>query len=566
LNINGLLQCVQDAYAALTGLSIIMFDLQHQPVTKISNVTELAELVLFSPEGSEKTHPSIYIPDDGTKWRRPMIVQTGYWGVKAIVAPVFVEQKVKYWIWAGAFIEEKTKLVIREQCVHVPNSEAWIPAIEHATEQPISAVEQKLHDIEKMSLVCSELIHSDRQKQQYERYFRLLDSAAERAQQVSLNVDNFLHLLQRIDDHIDFLLYIRQQDYEWMVVNAVGEKTKQMCGKPIKAVFPPLSDSQYPPSVACFENPALDPRFSFFVTHGIRPKVVLAYPILRDEAIEGWIVIGSETTSSLPKVVVSVGSIMVKYWSLYTTCELAYVKMDRHFMRLSMLIEIGRAMNVVKNNEEILRMMTDFVVELAYGNFVFTVLKDQKRNIKVYGGAVHEKQITEYYEDVCHRYFETEGKWSNNDIPTLRETKLGRIMEIPFFVHEQLHGVMSVHMKHLEDVKEAEAYVTALISVGTMIMKQNYDYMPKQELSIDVLTEYLTAREMDVLSLLVQGCSNREIADRLFISIHTVKNHITNIFQKIGVNDRSQLIALVYQLNHQKENQLGTSFGTRSMK
>ncbi|WP_374718812.1 LuxR C-terminal-related transcriptional regulator [Parageobacillus toebii] len=40
--------------------------------------------------------------------------------------------------------------------------------------------------------------------------------------------------------------------------------------------------------------------------------------------------------------------------------------------------------------------------------------------------------------------------------------------------------------------------------------------------------------------------------DLLFIRIHTVKNHITNIFQKIGVNDRSQLIALVYQLNNRK--------------
>jgi DNA-binding CsgD family transcriptional regulator len=55
-----------------------------------------------------------------------------------------------------------------------------------------------------------------------------------------------------------------------------------------------------------------------------------------------------------------------------------------------------------------------------------------------------------------------------------------------------------------------------------------------------------------VLELLVQGCSNREISERLFISVHTVKNHITNIFQKIGVNDRSQLIALVYQLSHRR--------------
>jgi len=73
-----------------------------------------------------------------------------------------------------------------------------------------------------------------------------------------------------------------------------------------------------------------------------------------------------------------------------------------------------------------------------------------------------------------------------------------------------------------------------------------------QTVNVQMLSEQLTSREMDVLELLVQGCSNREISERLFISVHTVKNHITNIFQKIGVNDRSQLIALVYQLSHRR--------------
>ncbi|QPA33353.1 response regulator transcription factor [Anoxybacillus caldiproteolyticus] len=63
-------------------------------------------------------------------------------------------------------------------------------------------------------------------------------------------------------------------------------------------------------------------------------------------------------------------------------------------------------------------------------------------------------------------------------------------------------------------------------------------------------SELLTSREMDVLKYIVQGYSNREIAEKLYISVHTVKNHITNIFQKLGVTDRSQVIAMVYQLNY----------------
>ncbi len=50
----------------------------------------------------------------------------------------------------------------------------------------------------------------------------------------------------------------------------------------------------------------------------------------------------------------------------------------------------------------------------------------------------------------------------------------------------------------------------------------------------------LTKREYDVLSLLVKGHSNKEMAEVMFISEKTVKNHLTSIFRKLGVKDRTQ--------------------------
>jgi DNA-binding NarL/FixJ family response regulator len=50
----------------------------------------------------------------------------------------------------------------------------------------------------------------------------------------------------------------------------------------------------------------------------------------------------------------------------------------------------------------------------------------------------------------------------------------------------------------------------------------------------------LTQRETQVLHLLAKGCSNTRIASRLEISPHTVKSHVINIFNKLGVNDRIQ--------------------------
>lgn len=52
----------------------------------------------------------------------------------------------------------------------------------------------------------------------------------------------------------------------------------------------------------------------------------------------------------------------------------------------------------------------------------------------------------------------------------------------------------------------------------------------------------LTSREREILQLLAEGESNRSIAEKLFITEKTVKNHLTNIFQKLNVSDRTQAV------------------------
>jgi DNA-binding NarL/FixJ family response regulator len=60
----------------------------------------------------------------------------------------------------------------------------------------------------------------------------------------------------------------------------------------------------------------------------------------------------------------------------------------------------------------------------------------------------------------------------------------------------------------------------------------------------------LSPREMEVLKLLARGQSNQQIADNLFISMSTVKNHVHHIIEKLGASDRVQavILALEYDL------------------
>ena len=57
----------------------------------------------------------------------------------------------------------------------------------------------------------------------------------------------------------------------------------------------------------------------------------------------------------------------------------------------------------------------------------------------------------------------------------------------------------------------------------------------------------LSAREMEVIALVVQGYKNRDIAQKLFISEKTVKNHLSAIFNKLGVADRLELTLYVFE-------------------
>jgi DNA-binding NarL/FixJ family response regulator len=57
----------------------------------------------------------------------------------------------------------------------------------------------------------------------------------------------------------------------------------------------------------------------------------------------------------------------------------------------------------------------------------------------------------------------------------------------------------------------------------------------------------LTRREYEVLQLLAQGQSNHAIADRLFLSEKTVRNHLSLIFDKLGVNSRAEAIVLAHR-------------------
>jgi DNA-binding CsgD family transcriptional regulator len=57
----------------------------------------------------------------------------------------------------------------------------------------------------------------------------------------------------------------------------------------------------------------------------------------------------------------------------------------------------------------------------------------------------------------------------------------------------------------------------------------------------------LSDREMEILKEVVKGYNHQEIAEKLFISPNTVRTHVNNIYKKLHLNSRSQIMNLAYK-------------------
>ena len=66
------------------------------------------------------------------------------------------------------------------------------------------------------------------------------------------------------------------------------------------------------------------------------------------------------------------------------------------------------------------------------------------------------------------------------------------------------------------------------------------------------MEEPLSDRELDVLTLISQGLSNKDIGERLYIETRTVKWHTSNIIGKLGVKNRTQAVAKARELGLMK--------------
>ena len=82
-----------------------------------------------------------------------------------------------------------------------------------------------------------------------------------------------------------------------------------------------------------------------------------------------------------------------------------------------------------------------------------------------------------------------------------------------------------------------------------IVAKKNADVFDPENINLLINNKFgLTERESQVLGGMIKGLKNNEIADKLFISVSTVKYHSRKVFEKLEINTRNQAISKIHHL------------------
>lgn len=95
-----------------------------------------------------------------------------------------------------------------------------------------------------------------------------------------------------------------------------------------------------------------------------------------------------------------------------------------------------------------------------------------------------------------------------------------------------------------------KAAVTGNIVIHPDVANDILNYKASEKCEIDFCKEYgLNQKECEIIELIAEGLSNKEIGEKLYLSEGTIKNYVSNILSKLNLRDRTQIVVFAYKNN-----------------
>jgi DNA-binding CsgD family transcriptional regulator/ligand-binding sensor protein len=582
------LQSLQDAYASLSGLTIMITDLGGNRLTAPSNVMDIVRLIL---EDRGLFNNIIFnIVDKISDIHKPIVYES-FGGFKLLAAPVRMKEQTLFFVLAGLLVDKHSiDLVAAKLYDNVPGQEwdAWSCALYNTPLYNPDHIEVPLNQLEDLAEVIETLLEREKMGKEHTSRLQLLNLPGLVERHDPSWLQNVLEVFIRVTE-LEFAGFAHKTKGEqYTVTQTIGFKGEvSLRGATFFTGEGYLGQVALTRQMGYWEKPARDPRVTFFTTRGIEPQVIICYPLIFQNEMFGLLIGGHSSIQVLSEAATDMGALLARQMAAELYGLKSEEGSERRRYRNEALQEMIQGVLDIKEKDHFFQVAIEMLQQTVHVPFVGVVLKKSgKEGMQMYASGTRSIELLPVYAENAAIHYFGDGREGLNMFrkPARREWNELEMLELPLVYGKMLLGVMGVHLESsTTEQKEIMPFLHVLIALmviklqlvtidmslantsglirearSPMSGENRRDHTGRKSYtspakvvekaqSMPVGNGSFTPREEEVLYQVMQGLNNFEIAQKLFISEHTVKNHITKVYKKLEVNDRAQAIAKMYR-------------------
>jgi DNA-binding CsgD family transcriptional regulator len=540
---NELLSHVQEAYVSLAKIGLVIVGAKGEYLTTVSGIDSVTEYLFIHEDIAFRQQ--IHQVVTSSKITKPITYLIHFngeaTGLKIVIVPITIDGKIFGYILSSVFVG---KNIAKEHLASIFIDRKWEEIIKEIKVLTIGEVDSLLDILQKMANVCSAFFVKELDAQR----FQSLQQVLLHMNQENLQIPSLFEELHEKLEDVDLLCYVSQNRHQqWVIEHTKGKNEDKLIHLKLDMITDVLNVTRDKGKYQSIENIHFDPRLSFLYAYEIKPKSVYFFPVKNEPDSREAMILISEQKEKLSIKNLQTVDVIRGMLAVYQAKRHLKTMGFHHLTKLSRIIDMSKLMVDLKNVRELLFLILDMTDHLIKESFATVILRDETHEC-LNCDQLTKNQLEGYIKDVSQNVFHGTGDMHNR----IRSFSFGSMIECPISINQQVEAVLCVKVENVTNELEVYSEILSnLLNIGlAKFVAANKEQLENaQTLHVpESIKNLLTNRENEILQWMLRGYNNQEIAEVLFISAHTVKNHISNIFQKLNITDRRQLFSTIYQL------------------
>ncbi|MFC3772278.1 LuxR C-terminal-related transcriptional regulator [Paenibacillus sp. GCM10012303] len=463
-----LVQSMLDLFADESGLSVILTNDRGEWITRPSGTIVGS---LESGPARDQLEQRLKAILEQYAAIRNGIVHDVSPGVRLVRAPVFLNRRETYYVWAGCLVDER---IVNHSAMHNRQGEPKFPWT-----QVLASVKQNSADTEKaltktcaLASIVEGLLKPAFAEEALCRRMELLRRMASNYEAS----EEWAHVLAEAAEEADFIGFAAKTERQrFAVVQYAGpsaDAVRRLSFSLGEGFVGQVATSR---KAVFWDQVARDPRTFAFSQCGLYPMSLFCVPVFRDRELEGVLFGGSVTEPTLSRGAQSFVKAYAAGWSMRIT--LGAVREDRNtnFTRLSTFVETCGSINNAQDVKRLSYILVDMSLNLVEGSFSCVVLKQSEQKVQLVSRGLGQQQAERYVKELAARWSPPADRrgWPQTEL--YESSGMPPVMECPLYYQSELLGIWCIALKSPDQYALYREYMTIVAQAGSASLYRLWD-------------------------------------------------------------------------------------------